>query len=595
MLRVRWLGRVPYDEALVLQTQMHDAIPDGDGYLLLLEHEPVYTLGLRNCEGDLRLPVGELGAPIVRAGRGGGITFHGPGQLVGYPLLPVTWAPDAIPGHVGRIEQVVIDALRSLGVRHVGRRDGFPGVWTNPASGRGRKICSVGVRVSKGRSMHGFALNVTTDMDWFSKIVACGIRDRAVPSLEAEGADLAMGDVIEAIIDAAGRHWGAGGVERQDVVTRAPHPSPAPLSLLEGGGHADSHASPFNGCGTHLVNRLARAGVDVAAGIDIHTPKPQWLRVKTHTGAGFRRVDKLVRELDLVTVCQEAGCPNIYECWADGTATFMVNGERCTRRCGFCLVDTRHPAAPDLAEPGRVAAAVARMGLTHAVVTTVARDDLPDDGASTIAATILAVREASPGTTVEVLISDCKGHEKSLGAIFAARPDVLAHNVETVARLQRAVRPNAGYARSLAVLAAAKRSGLTTKSGLLVGLGETTEEIMGALADMRSVGVDIVTIGQYLRPSSQHAPVARWWTPEDFAFIRQYGLAMGFAHVEASPLTRSSYHARRAAVAAGAASERSEASEDAGSAPGGAGGASTTPADVAGSAAVAGTGAVGGA
>jgi lipoic acid synthetase len=257
-----------------------------------------------------------------------------------------------------------------------------------------------------------------------------------------------------------------------------------------------------------------------------------------------------MRSLDLVTVCEEAGCPNIFECWADGTATFMINGDRCTRACGFCLVDTRKPLPADPGEPERVAEAVARLGLAHAVVTAVARDDLSDGGAAGFAATIEAIHRRCPGAAVEVLIPDCHGSPQALGAIFDARPEVLNHNIETVARLQRAVRPSASYARSLAVLARAKAAGLTTKSGLILGMGETEDEVIGALADLRGIRVDIVTVGQYLRPTSHHLPVARWWKPEEFARVKAAGEAMGILHVEASPLTRSSYHAKQAAAAA---------------------------------------------
>jgi lipoic acid synthetase len=255
-----------------------------------------------------------------------------------------------------------------------------------------------------------------------------------------------------------------------------------------------------------------------------------------------------MRSLSLNTVCEEAGCPNIYECWADRTATFMILGDRCTRACGFCLVDTRHPLPLDEHEPARVADAVAQLGLAHAVVTSVARDDVPDGGAAIFAATVRAIRARTPGTAVEVLIPDCKGEANSLEVIFDAWPDVLNHNLETVARLQRAARPSAAYFRSLGVLARAKDAGLTTKSGIILGMGETEDELHGAIADLRNVGVDILTLGQYLRPSARHLPVVRWWTPDEFAALGEYARGLGFSHVESGPLVRSSYHARAAAA-----------------------------------------------
>jgi lipoic acid synthetase len=291
---------------------------------------------------------------------------------------------------------------------------------------------------------------------------------------------------------------------------------------------------------------LAEAGV--AQGLAIGERKPPWLRAPVRMGEGYLRLKRSLRDLGLVTVCEEAGCPNIFECWADGAATFMINGERCTRACGFCLVDTRHPEPLDAGEPERVAEAVEQMGLSFAVVTAVARDDLDDGGAAAFAATVRAIRRRTPGVQVEVLIPDCKGSGSALETILAAEPDVVNHNIETVARLQRAVRPSAGYARSLAVLARAKAAGLTTKSGLIVGLGEEPHEVVATLADLAGVGVDIVTIGQYLRPTSNHLPVARWVAPAEFDEWRRIGeQELGLRHVEASPLTRSSYHAQQAA------------------------------------------------
>ena len=283
----------------------------------------------------------------------------------------------------------------------------------------------------------------------------------------------------------------------------------------------------------------------------IQSRKPEWMRVKADMGPEYRRLKGVMKSLDLVTVCEEAGCPNIFDCWNDGTATFMALGERCTRKCGFCLVDTRHPQAPDADEPTKIAEAVDKMALDYAVITMVARDDLADGGAAHIAETIRAVRDRKPGTRIEVLISDCKGDADSLDVINDARPDVLNHNIETVPRLQRVARPSASYARSLAVLARAKAAGLTTKSSIIVGMGESFDEVVSTMADLAAIGVDIVTIGQYLRPTSNHLPVARWVEPAEFDEWKRIGEAeFGLSHVESSPLTRSSYHAKQAEAAA---------------------------------------------
>jgi lipoic acid synthetase len=280
--------------------------------------------------------------------------------------------------------------------------------------------------------------------------------------------------------------------------------------------------------------------------VELSARKPRWALAQVRQDAKVLALRHTLRDLDLVTVCEEAGCPNRSECWGEGTATFMIAGDRCTRACGFCLVDTRRPEALDAGEPDRVAEAVARMGLDFAVVTAVARDDLPDGGAAHFAEVTRAIRRRTPGTRVELLIPDCKGDPDALAAIFAVRPEVLNHNLETVARLQRRVRPSASYARSLAVLARAKDAGLVTKSGIIAGMGETDAEVVEALGDLAAVGVDIVTIGQYLRPSASHLPVHRWVEPGTFERWAETGRALGIGHVEASPLTRSSHHAAAA-------------------------------------------------
>ena len=273
-------------------------------------------------------------------------------------------------------------------------------------------------------------------------------------------------------------------------------------------------------------------------------PRPAWIRAKAPQGPAYERLRGLMRGLELHTVCEEAHCPNLGECWSRGTATFMILGEVCTRACGFCAVKTGLPGQPpDPDEPRRVADAAERMGLRHAVVTSVNRDDQPDGGAAIFAATIRAVRDRVPGCAVEVLVPDFKGRWDALAVVLAARPDVLNHNVETVPRLYRQARAGASFPRSLELLKRSKDAGLLTKSGIMVGLGEERAEIEETIRTIRASGTDILTLGQYLRPSPQHLPVLRYCAPEEFDELRAFALALGFAHVESGPLVRSSYHA----------------------------------------------------
>jgi len=268
-----------------------------------------------------------------------------------------------------------------------------------------------------------------------------------------------------------------------------------------------------------------------------------WLKVKLPHGDNYVELKQLVREKRLHTVCESASCPNIGECWNQKTATFMILGDVCTRSCGFCDVKTGRPLGLDREEPARVAEAVNALGLKHAVITSVNRDELPDGGAAIWAATIRQVKSLNPGCTVEALIPDLEGHEAALLTVLQAKPDILAHNTETVPRLYRTVRPQAKYARSLELLQRAKKQGFVTKSGLMVGLGEEWEELRQVIRDLCAVHCDILTIGQYLQPSRRHLPVLRIYTPEEFQQLRHEGLACGFRHVEAGPLVRSSYHA----------------------------------------------------
>ena len=451
-LQVRWLGRVGYREALDVQRRLwsHSA----DDYLLLLEHNHVFTAGPSADEANLLVDPGEFGADCVRIDRGGDFTYHG--------------------------------------------------------------------------------------LSWFDRIIPCGIRDFRPTSLRAEGSTATLREVADAVVLRATQRWSQAGCERADVAWRHRPSDLSAFSRQLGPGRVEV-APPRSRA------RLAEAGVE--DGLRLAERKPPWLRARMDLNEGYLRLRRVMRQHDLVTVCEEAGCPNIFECWGAGTATFMLNGERCTRACGFCLVDTRQPMPIDPGEPARVADAVAEMDLDHAVVTAVARDDLSDGGAAAFAETIAAIRSRSPGTTVEVLVPDFGGDAASLHTVLEAGPDVLNHNIETIARLQRAVRPSAGYARSLALLARSASAGHVTKSGIIVGMGEDDAEVDVVLADLAAVGASIVTIGQYLRPTSHHIPVARWVSPESFERWRDVGATLGIDHVESSPLTRSSYHAAESAAA----------------------------------------------
>jgi lipoic acid synthetase len=277
--------------------------------------------------------------------------------------------------------------------------------------------------------------------------------------------------------------------------------------------------------------------------------KPDWLKVRFPAGPNYTRLSDLMRSKGLHTVCEEARCPNIGDCWNRGTATFMILGDTCTRSCGFCAVKTGRPLSLDTREPRRVALAIQQMELRHAVITSVNRDELPDGGAAIFAETIRWTRVLSPDTTIEVLIPDFKGDWNALATVLAAEPEILNHNTETVPRLYREVRPQAVYERTLELLRRAKEIAphARTKSGVMLGLGETREELLAVFADLAAQGVDLLTVGQYLRPTPDHLPIARYWRPEEFVELRERAMEMGFGHVESGPLVRSSYHAEEQA------------------------------------------------
>ena len=479
LLRV---GRVGYRQGLRLmqglaEARRRDEVGDA---LLLLEHPPVVTLGRGGGAEDLLVPrhrLRRLGIEVVETERGGRVIFHGPGQLVAYPILKL---PD-LHGYLWRLEQVILDLLSAWGIS-AHRTEGYPGVWV----GR-EKIAAVGIAVRDRVTAHGVALNVDPDMRAFELFVPCGIADRGVTSMRTVlGRSVEMERVERAFVVSFGRVFNRAVEPRRD-------PGPWLVASVPGG---------------------------------------------TATAVGA-----VVDDLKLHTVCQEAACPNLGECWARGTATFLLLGEVCTRHCRFCSVATGRPAPPDPLEPSRVAEAAARLGLRHVVVTSVARDDLADGGASHFAATIRAIRYRLPGATVEVLVPDFGGSVSALETVAAGDPDVFNHNVETVERLSGSVRAKAQYRRSLGVLAWASRRGLTTKSGLMVGLGERCGEVVDTMRDLRRAGCEFLTLGQYLQPTPRQQEVVDHVHPAVFEWYREEALAMGFRGVVASPLVRSSYRA----------------------------------------------------
>ncbi len=480
------MGQVAYRQALRLMQRLADARRRDEigDVLLLVEHLPVVTLGCGGGTEDLRVPpdgLQRLGIDVVQTERGGRVTYHGPGQLVAYPILKLP--DDDLHGYVCRLEQVALDILAEWGIA-AERVERHPGVWI----GRD-KIAAVGVAVQDRVTSHGLALNVDPDLTHFRLIVPCGVADRGGTSMRAvSGQPVAMDAVERSLVSAFGSVFG-----------RPVSPRQTPGSWL-----------------------IAPAAQEATAG-----------------------VEQTVADLGLHTVCQAAACPNIGECWARGTATFMLLGDTCTRHCRFCSVSAGQPAPPDPREPERVAEAAARLGLYHVVLTSVTRDDLSDGGAGHFALTIQAVRRRLPGVTVEVLVPDFSGSLAALATVADARPDVFNHNVETVARLSGRVRSKASYRRSLAVVAWAKRRGLTTKSGLMVGLGETCGEVIETMRDLRRAGCDILTIGQYLQPTERQLAVVSYVHPVVFAWYGEVGQSMGFPKVIAGPLVRSSYLAEQ--------------------------------------------------
>ncbi len=533
-LNVRWLGNLPYSEALILQKGLKESVAGEHNpydYLLLLEHNNVITIGRTGDTNNLLLDSEELekkGIEFFETDRGGDITFHGKGQLIGYPIMRLQDPKKVIP-FVRSLEQTIIKTLDSFDIEAFSKEDDT-GVWTSEG-----KIASIGVKVSKWTTYHGFALNIFDKLEGFDFINPCGNQEEKIASVHTFNTEISFDDVVNKITETFTAEFGY-----KDVGIQMSQFTPTQLKK-----HKKHEIDEMLDKGVFQKNNNL-VPITIKGLLPNEPERPEWMKVKANLGKDYRDLKNLISEKKLNTVCEEASCPNIYECWSMGTATFMIMGDTCTRACGFCDVNTGKPNDLDDLEPLRVAESVLTMELTHAVITSVNRDDLPDGGSIFFAQTINEVKRLNPSTSVEVLIPDFKGDKGAIDNIIEASPEVLNHNLETVPRLQREIRTAASYGRSLSLLQYAKESAFLgkTKTGLIVGMGEEFEEVIAVLEDLSQINVDIVTIGQYLRPTAKHRPIHRYVDKEEFIKYKSIGESFGIPHIESGPLVRSSYHAK---------------------------------------------------
>ena len=533
-LNVRWLGKLPYSEAYDLQLGLHRSVsqePSIDDYLLLLEHNKVITSGRSSKENNLLVTINqlnELGIEYFEADRGGDITYHGDGQLIGYPIIRLSDPKKVIP-FVRDLENVIIDTLGKFNIDSFTKEDDT-GVWTSKG-----KIASVGIKVSKWTTYHGFSLNIFDSLDGYDLINPCGNQLEKMTSIHQFNSDISFEEVAITISDNFSKIFGYSDVDKQFSQF-----TPRQLKRTK-----EFNIDQMVKNGVFKINQN-KIPVTIKGVLPSEPKRPEWMKVKANLGTDYVALKNLLSDKKLNTVCEEASCPNIYECWSMGTATFMIMGDVCTRACGFCDVKTGKPGELDLGEPLRVAESVQAMNLTHAVITSVNRDDLADGGSMFFADTIRAVKERNNRCDVEVLVPDFKGLRSAIQNIIDASPEVFNHNLETVPRLQREIRTAASYGRSLSLLEYVKKQGFMgkTKTGLIVGMGESKEEVISVLKDLSKIEIDIVTIGQYLRPTAKHRPIDRYATLEEFEDYKIIGESFGIPHVESGPLVRSSYHAK---------------------------------------------------
>ena len=533
-LNIRWLGKLPYGEAYILQKGLHAATSQESSpfdYLLLLEHNNVVTIGRSGDINNLLVSkniLNENNIEFFETDRGGDITFHGDGQLIGYPIIRLDDPKKVVP-FVRKIENVIIDSLAELSIEAFSKTDDT-GVWTKEG-----KIASIGIKVSKWTTLHGFSLNISENTKGFDFINPCGSSDEHVISIQQYDETVSFKEVTEIISRKFVEIFKYEKVDKQFSQF-----TPRQLKKKK-----EFHIDQLVNNGVFNASKNS-VPITLNSSVKSEPERPEWMKVKANLGKDYLSLKSLIKEKRLNTVCEEASCPNIYECWSMGTATFMIMGDTCTRACGFCDVNTGKPCDLDMDEPYRVAESVKIMGLTHAVITSVNRDDLDDGGSAFFAKTIDEVRLKNNQTSIEVLIPDFKGSKEAIDNIINANPEVLNHNLETVPRLQREIRTAASYGRSLALLQYAKESHFLgkTKTGLIVGMGEEFEEVISVLKDLSRINIDIVTIGQYLRPTQRHRLIDRYVSEEEFEQYKTIGQELGIPHIESGPLVRSSYHAK---------------------------------------------------
>lgn len=534
-LNVRWLGKLPYSEAYDLQLGLHNAISNSyedDDYLLLLEHDNVITSGRSSKDNNLLVSqetLNQMSIEFFETDRGGDITFHGEGQLIGYPLIRLQDPKKVVP-FVRSIEDVLIQSLKELSIDSFTKEDDT-GVWTSKG-----KIASIGIKVSKWTTYHGFSLNIFDKLEGFDLINPCGNESESITSIQSFNDAVSFDEVSKIVSNNFSKLFDYSEVDEQFSQF-------TPKQLKS---NKEFNIDKMVAEGVFKPSSSKGIPITIKGVLPTEPKRPEWMKVKANLGNDYRSLKNLLSEKKLNTVCEEASCPNIYECWSMGTATFMIMGDVCTRACGFCDVKTGKPGTLDLGEPMRVAESVKAMQLTHAVITSVNRDDLKDGGSQFFADTIFEVKKLNNECDVEVLIPDFKGERFAIDNIIKASPEVINHNLETVPRLQREIRTSASYGRSLSLLHYVKSQGFEgkTKTGLIVGMGENKQEVVSVLKDISKLKVDIVTIGQYLRPTAKHRSIDRYAPEEEFEYYKVIGESFGIPHVESGPLVRSSYHAK---------------------------------------------------